>query len=198
MLNGAGRASSSSSPPAIAYYIEGDGVTTGDADAGDNAFVINRTTGEIYVVRPLDRDPPRGRAQWHVVAYARNLSAPPGATVLGYADVVVHLHDINDNVPTFERAVYEASVPENVTEHTRIVQVHANDADEGANAHVVYSIERNQVDDFSRRPLFAIHSDTGWISTGPGCCLDRERRDNYSIQVAATDGGRLKVSVLWV
>lgn len=179
--------------PSIAYYIEGDGVTTG---AG-NAFVINETTGEIYVVRPLDRDPPHGRAQWHLMAYARNLSALPGSNVLGYADVVVHLRDINDNIPTFERPVYEASVVENCNEH-KIIQIHANDADEDNNAQIVYSIERNQVDDFCGRAMFEINSHTGWISTGPGCCLDREKQDNYTLQVAATDGGKLKVSVLYV
>lgn len=172
--------------PSIAYYIEGDGVA--------NNLVINRTTGEIYVLRPLDRDPPEGRPQWRLVACAGNAS--DAGRVLGCADVVVYLRDVNDNVPAFERRVYYANVSENVTQHTEIMQVTAidlDDADESNNGRVEYSIELNQVDEFSGQSLFQIEAHTGVISTG-ACCLDREKKDNFTIKIAATDGGGLKVS----
>ena len=36
-----------------------------DPDQPDQSkFDINRTTGEIYVLKPLDRDEPSGRPQW--------------------------------------------------------------------------------------------------------------------------------------
>ena len=84
---------------------------------------------------------------------------------------------------------------ENATASQNVIQVRAIDSDDpnqNANARVSYSIEQNQVDQHGD-VIFSIESDTGIILTSV-CCLDREQRDNYTIRVAATDGGGLKVS----
>ena len=65
-----------------------------------------------------------------------------------------------------------------------------DDPNEGTNARLKYSIEKNVVNE-SGKPIFEIEEDTGVIKTAV-CCLDREKTPEYSIQVVATDGGGLK------
>lgn len=66
-----------------------------------------------------------------------------------------------------------------------------DDANEGTNARLVYSIEKNVIDEDTGTPIFDIESKTGIIRTAM-CCLDRERTSDYSIQIVAMDGGGLK------
>lgn len=66
-----------------------------------------------------------------------------------------------------------------------------DDPSEGTNAKLVYSIEKNVIEEETGSPIFEIEPDTGVIKTAV-CCLDRERTPDYSIQVVAMDGGGLK------
>lgn len=66
-----------------------------------------------------------------------------------------------------------------------------DDPSEGTNAKLIYSIEKNVIEEETGSPIFEIESDTGVIKTAV-CCLDRERTPDYSIQVVAMDGGGLK------
>ena len=54
----------------IVYFLTGQGI---DPDQPDQSkFDINRTTGEIYVLKPLDRDEPGGRPQWRFTVFAQD------------------------------------------------------------------------------------------------------------------------------
>lgn len=66
-----------------------------------------------------------------------------------------------------------------------------DDPNEGTNAKLVYSIEKNVIEEETGQPIFEIEPETGVIKTAV-CCLDRERTPDYSIQVVAMDGGGLK------
>lgn len=66
-----------------------------------------------------------------------------------------------------------------------------DDPSEGTNAKLVYSIEKNVIEEETGTPIFEIEPETGVIKTAV-CCLDRERTPDYSIQVVAADGGGLK------
>ena len=70
-----------------------------------------------------------------------------------------------------------------------------DDSEEGSNAEIVYSLEKNVIDESTGRPIFSIDSLSGRIETAL-CCLDREKTDSYAIQVVATDGGGLKGNFL--
>lgn len=75
-----------------------------------------------------------------------------------------------------------------------VAEVEATDNDdplEGNNAQLVYSIEKNVIDEASGSPIFAIDNQRGRITTALSA-LDREKTQRYSIQVVATDGGGLK------
>lgn len=67
----------------------------------------------------------------------------------------------------------------------------ADDAIEGTNARLTYSIEKNVIDEKSGEAIFAVHPESGLVRTAL-CCLDRETTPEYNIQVVASDGGGLK------
>ncbi|EEB18272.1 predicted protein [Pediculus humanus corporis] len=173
----------------IVYFLTGQGI---DPDNPANSkFDINRTTGEIFVLKPLDRDQPNGRPQWRFTVFAQDEG---GEGLVGYADVQVNLKDINDNAPIFPQGVYFGNVTENGTAGMVVMTMTAVDYDdpnEGTNARLIYSIEKNVIEEETGSPIFEIESETGVIKTAV-CCLDRERTPDYSIQVVAMDGGGLK------
>lgn len=65
-----------------------------------------------------------------------------------------------------------------------------DDPMEGSNAKLKYSIEQNQVNELGEL-IFSIDEDSGVITTAV-CCLDREQNPEFTIKVAAIDGGGLK------
>nr|CAD7427266.1 unnamed protein product [Timema monikensis] len=176
-------------PLDIVYFLTGQGI---DSDNPANSkFDINRTSGDIFVLKPLDRDLPNGRSQYKFTVFAQDEG---GEGLVGYADVQVNLKDINDNAPIFPHGTYIGNVTENGTAGTAVMTMSATDYDdpsEGTNARIIYSIEKNVIEEDTGSPIFEIESDTGVIKTAV-CCLDRERTPDYSIQVVAMDGGGLK------
>ncbi|QQP57284.1 Uncharacterized protein FKW44_002211 [Caligus rogercresseyi] len=167
----------------IVYFLTGQGI---DPDQPDQSkFDINRTTGEIFVLKPS------GRPQWRFTVFAQD---DGGNGLVGYADVQVNLKDINDNAPLFTQGVYYGNVTENGTAGMMVMTMTATDFDdleEGTNAKLKYSIEKNVIDENTGTPIFEIEEETGVIKTAV-CCLDREKTPDYSIQIVAMDGGGLK------
>ncbi|XP_064106311.1 putative neural-cadherin 2 [Macrobrachium nipponense] len=108
--------------------------------------------------------------------------------------VTLFVKDINDNPPVFPNATMFGEVQENGPIDLSVAVVSAWDADdinEGTNAKITYSIEKNVVHERSGEAIFSVHPKTGLITTTV-CCLDRETTPEYHIQVVATDGGGLK------
>lgn len=117
-----------------------------------------------------------------------------GEGLVGYADIQVNLKDINDNSPLFPQGIYYGNITENGTAGMTVMTMSAVDYDdpnEGTHAKLVYSIEKNVIEEETGAPIFEIEPATGVIKTSV-CCLDRERTPDYSIQVVAMDGGGLK------
>lgn len=114
--------------------------------------------------------------------------------MVGYADVQVNLKDINDNAPGFPNGINFGTVTENGTAGMLVMTMAAVDYDdinEGTNARLIYTIEKNVIEEETGIPIFEIEPNTGVIRTAV-CCLDRERTPDYSIQVVTMDGGGLK------
>nr|XP_053646348.1 neural-cadherin-like [Cherax quadricarinatus] len=158
-------------------------------DPSSNAtFFISPSTGHIYLLRPLDRDAPWGRARWRLWVTATD------GVHEAHAQVHVNVKDINDNAPFFPQDIIDASVLENSeagTEVTRVVATDHDDPRESSNAVITYSVDKNVIDEQSGRPIFSIDAVTGSIRTAL-CCLDREQTPSFVIQVVASDGGGLK------
>ncbi|MPC33527.1 Neural-cadherin [Portunus trituberculatus] len=108
--------------------------------------------------------------------------------------VTLTLKDINDNAPEFPNATMYGQVQENGPIDLSVAVVVARDADdalEGDNARVTYSIQKNAFHETTGDPIFTINSETGLVRTAT-CCLDRETTPQYQVLVAAMDGGGLR------
>ncbi|MEQ2271206.1 hypothetical protein XENORESO_001048 [Xenotaenia resolanae] len=168
----------------LAKDPDGDGITYSiTAGNEEGNFVIDSQKGLIRL-----RSTPLPKLQGleyilNVTATDDNASGGPHP-LTSTARVVVGVDDVNNNKPIFEQCQQyreQASVLENQPAGTFVLQVHAVDADEGANGKVKYGLMHRD----SAMPAFRIHPDTGVIVTARR--FDRERQREYSITVTATD-----------
>ncbi|VVD04616.1 unnamed protein product [Leptidea sinapis] len=155
------------SPPfnnQVRYFIK-----EGDADL----FKINASSGEISLLRTLDRE---SQDEYTLSLVAMDTGSPP---LTGSGTVKVIVQDVNDNSPEFERQSYRTHVKENMLPGTIILNPKAIDKDSGNNAKIRYSL----LGDKSER--FFIDSITGTITTNE--TLDREEWESYYLIVMAQD-----------
>lgn len=172
-------------PQNIVYFLTDQG--TGGKN--ERFFSINSQTGEIFVEKPLDRDQPHGQPQYQFTVYAEDEGGHNG--LVGYADVIVKLKDINDNDPFFPNNVYIGNVSERGVAEQAVMTMQAIDYDdpnEGGNAKLRYAIAQSQVNE-KNEVIFRIDEETGVIYTAVGQ-LDRETNPEYVLKITATDGGR--------
>ncbi|KAM3964103.1 cadherin-related tumor suppressor fat [Aphomia sociella] len=155
------------SPPfnnQVRYFIkEGDG----------DLFKINASSGEISLIRTLDRE---SQDEYTLAVVAMDTGSPP---LTGSGTVKIVVQDVNDNSPDFERQSYKTSVKENLPSGTVILFPKATDKDLGNNAKIRYSL----FGDKSER--FLIDPANGVIFTN--ATLDREERDTYYLIIMAQD-----------
>ncbi|XP_028277727.1 protocadherin-16 [Parambassis ranga] len=139
------------------------------------AFSINTSTGEILVQssRGLDfEDTPRLR----LVVKAATVSST------SFMAINLILQDVNDNLPRFQLQNYVAYMKEAQGYEMPIIQVVAEDVDQGQNGQVTYSIQSS-----SMSGLFKIDPVTGSITTA--AIMDREIFTQTKLVVTATDRG---------
>ncbi|XP_034149297.1 protocadherin-16 [Esox lucius] len=140
------------------------------------AFSISTTTGEISVQSSLGldfEDTPRLR----LVVKAETA----GST--SFMAVNLILQDVNDNLPRFQLQNYIAYMREAQGYDRPIIQVVAEDVDQGQNGQVTYSIQSSG----GMSGLFKIDPVTGSISTA--AIMDREIWKQTRLVVTATDRG---------
>ncbi|XP_054169368.1 putative neural-cadherin 2 [Oppia nitens] len=174
----------------VIYTFNGDGVDLKNQTR--NKFAINSTSGEIYALCALDRDQPFGKPQWKLAVHAKDAKS---GQLVGFADVIINLKDINDNPPFFVNKYFWANVTENGRTDqyvTTVIAIDVDDPYEGNNAKITYNIKDNQVNERGEL-IFGIDSNTGVITTEV-CCLDRELHSQYKIKVIASDGEGLKAT----
>lgn len=146
-----------------------------------NAFEIESNTGIIRVnnSESLDYESPSGPAR-NLVVVAKLDGSP---ALYGYCNVVISLLDKNDNAPRFAQHQYIVNVLEGNTKGEFVVKLSAKDADQGANARILYHIvDGNHDNAFIIEPAFS-----GSVKTN--IVLDREIREMYKLTVIATDEG---------
>ncbi|XP_033949163.1 protocadherin alpha-8-like isoform X6 [Pseudochaenichthys georgianus] len=99
--------------------------------------------------------------------------------------IIVHVLDVNDNMPVFAKDSYAAVLSENSPIGTTIMQVNATDLDDGLNGEVVYSFGKNVNNKL--RKLFDVDANTGEIIVKGQ--IDYEAKDRYEIDIKASDKG---------
>ncbi|CAH0559968.1 unnamed protein product [Brassicogethes aeneus] len=148
----------------IRYFIK-----EGDTDI----FRINASTGEISLLRALDREI---QGEYSLSLVAMDTGSPP---LTGTGTVRVVVQDVNDHSPEFKRQYYHTTVSENSPVGTWVLSPIATDKDIGLNAKIRYNILGDKVD------RFRINQDTGIITTDVS--LDREETDVYFLTLMAQD-----------
>uniref|UniRef100_UPI0037E8DF2B protocadherin-16 n=1 Tax=Semicossyphus pulcher TaxID=241346 RepID=UPI0037E8DF2B len=139
------------------------------------AFTITSSTGEIRVQssKGLDfEDTPRLR----LVIKAETVSST------SFMAINLILQDVNDNLPRFQLQNYVAYMKEAQGYEMPIIQVLAEDVDQGQNGQVTYSIQSSGMSG-----LFKIDPVTGSITTA--AIMDREIFTQTKLVVTATDRG---------
>ncbi|KAG9348456.1 hypothetical protein JZ751_002191 [Albula glossodonta] len=139
------------------------------------SFRISTTTGEIWVQSSTGLDfeeTPRLR----LVVKAETASSS------SYMAINLILQDVNDNLPRFQLQNYVAYICEAQGYDFPIIQVLADDLDQGQNGQVTYSIKSSSMSN-----LFKIDPLTGSITTA--AIMDREIWTQTKLVITATDRG---------
>lgn len=144
-----------------------------------NHFAVDSVRGVVTTKGSIDREL---KDSYTVPVYAiESVDNRECSSKFDVAFVIVQVNDVNDHAPEFKSGVcYPLSVPEN-SETSVIHTVVATDADEGANAEILYSISSGN---FGNK--FSINSRTGEITARS---LDRETQSRFVLQITAQDRG---------
>ena len=143
----------------------------------ESVFNINSTSGEITVLVSLDYELVH---QLNLTVHAKDHGIPP---LDDNASVVINIRDVNDNTPVIDSDfTHNLTLPEDVSQGSRVVKINATDADSGANSNLSFSIVDGNIND-----AFGINSLNGLISTAS--LLDFERVKYYSLNVTVEDHG---------
>ncbi|XP_058433885.1 cadherin-23 isoform X6 [Marmota monax] len=165
-------------------------VTATDADSGNFAFIeyslgdgegtfaINPSTGDIYVLSPLDREK---KDHYILTALAKD---NPGDVASNRREnsvqVMIQVLDVNDCRPRFSKPQFSTSVYENEPAGTSVITMMATDQDEGSNGQLAYSLEGPGME------AFHVDVDSGLVTTQ----RPLQSYERFNLTVVATDGGQ--------
>lgn len=157
--------------------------------AGSNAafFIIDNETGTIQVApeQIIDRE---RIAELKFAVIAEDAPGKPSESRRSSADVILTVLDVNDNAPMFTQKNYSVVIPENASKNTFVLNVTANDPDEGPGGEIHYEF----MNEGDATNLLRINSKTGEIRTR-AALTGKGRSEPYEIIVRAQDsGGRVE------
>ncbi|KAI8521410.1 hypothetical protein Bbelb_011640 [Branchiostoma belcheri] len=157
----------------LVYSIQKASSTPTDLADLIDYFSIDGSTGELSVVRGLDRE------SVHDVTLTIKAVQSDNNVRSAEARVYVVVQDANDNQPQMSADLYQATVVENAPRGTPVLTVTASDKDEGENAVFMYVLEPSDV--------FTIDGSTGYITVSNSSILDRETNNNFTLEVYAVE-----------
>ncbi|CAH8852721.1 unnamed protein product [Trichobilharzia szidati] len=146
----------------------------------------------IKLLKPLDREVYSSYVL-EIIAVDKGLTHQNTGTL----NLYIHVADVNDEVPTFERKQYTFRVSENASPGTLIGQVKAIDMDAGDNSIVRYSIKEVEPYILGNQyniDLFRIDQVSGEIKLYKS--LDREKISEIILRIEAKDNGQPARSTL--
>uniref|UniRef100_A0AC34PUQ4 Uncharacterized protein n=1 Tax=Panagrolaimus sp. JU765 TaxID=591449 RepID=A0AC34PUQ4_9BILA len=141
-----------------------------------NYFSLDTITGEIMLVKSLDRE----MIAQHILKVLIYERLDP--SVSASKTVVVNVLDVNDCPPVFEKNLYFAEIKEDAPVGTTVLSVFAKDLDQNENGKIVYTLEAGNGSEFIQ-----IDSDSGVISIVKK--FDRELMSLIRLNVVASDRG---------
>lgn len=167
---------------AVDNDVGGNGELTYSFTANHTLFTLNSVTGAITSKVSLDRESLVEAGQPTTFSIRVRVHDGGQPQLQDHADVNIHVVDINDSPPVFNRESYQASVSELAQNETLIIRVSATDDDVGDNSYILYSI----VSGNEERRFHIDHVHGQIVLIAP---LDREVTEGYVLRVKARDGG---------
>ena len=156
-----------------------------DIDTGNSndVFAINASTGDIVLEVPaLDREE---ISRYNLTILAIDFGVP---SLTGTTQVIIHLLDLNEFPPVFDRETYTGSIAENTPPLTPVLTINTSDLDYRENATAMYSLVADD-----NQTMFQIAPNSGQVYvTGS---LDFEERSEYNFIVVATDSGPISTQL---
>lgn len=133
-------------------------------------------------------------SKYNLTVVASDKGTPPRTAT---AFLIIHVNDVNDHEPVFEKSEYSAILSELAPSGTYVAGITATDEDSGVNAQIYYAFVSG-----NEHRWFSINSDSGLITTR--AALDREVQGSVELNISARDGGpnpkwaytQLKVTIL--
>ena len=142
-------------------------------DSAGGVFSISSTSGSLYLQESLDRE----QVDTLAITLAATDKGSPQLTT--FLNLTVHVEDTNDHDPAFTQSSYFLTVREDASWGTNLLQVQAQDPDEGSNGEVRYQLNQDGP--------FVVDSFRGVVSVMDR--LDRESESSYMLFVIAMDRG---------
>ncbi|KAL3265830.1 hypothetical protein HHI36_010026 [Cryptolaemus montrouzieri] len=132
--------------------------------------------------------------KYNLTVVATDKGIPPRTAT---AFLIIHVNDVNDHEPVFEKTEYSAILSELAPSGTYVAGITASDEDSGVNAQVFYAFVSG-----NNHQWFSINTESGLITTRT--VLDRELQGTVELNISAKDGGpnpkwaytQLKVTIL--
>ncbi|KAK3549416.1 hypothetical protein QTP86_001411 [Hemibagrus guttatus] len=170
-------------------------INVNDPDSGENGkvdciitdnipFIITSSSSYVFSLR-TDQELDREReAEYNITVTCSDEGVP---SLSSSTSLRLHITDVNDNAPVFERNNYQAYVVENNTPGLSIFTVKASDTDSNQNARVSYILEESTVNGLPLSSYVSVSADSGVINAMRS--FDYEQLKDFHFHVRAQDGG---------
>nr|XP_024431103.2 protocadherin alpha-C1 isoform X3 [Desmodus rotundus] len=145
-------------------------------------FGVDVASGSLVVLEPADREHLCGAKATCVLTYELVLQDP-----LELHNIRVHVLDINDNSPVFPAGDVQLHIPEFLMPGARFTLPNAQDADEGSNGVLSYSLSPSQ---HFRLDMGSRVDGSEYPELVLVKALDREERATHRLVLTAQDRGR--------
>lgn len=136
-------------------------------------FSLDPVSGVLSTSHALDREQ---IASYSLTIVVQDHGSPPRSATMS---VTVQVLDLNDNAPSFAQASYTVEVPEDLPVGALVLQLVAEDPDEGTNGQVSYYLGNESLG------MFQVEPQSGRLCSAQA--LDRERQPSYSFLARAVD-----------
>ncbi|XP_051926208.1 protocadherin beta-8-like isoform X49 [Hippocampus zosterae] len=150
----------------------------------DIPFKIENTINGFYSLLTevdLDRE---SASEYNITVTCSDEGVP---SLSSSVTLTLHISDVNDNAPVFERRSYEAYVVENNTPGLSIFTLKASDADWNQNARLSYILEDSSVNGVPVSSYVSVSAESGIIHAVRS--FDYEQLKEFHFRVRAQDGG---------
>ncbi|TSV15243.1 Protocadherin gamma-A8 [Bagarius yarrelli] len=170
-------------------------IKVNDPDSGANGqvhctvsekapFTITSPSNNFFSLSTEDELDREREAEYNITVTCSDEGVP---SLSSSTSLRLHISDVNDNAPVFDRNHYQAHVVENNTPGLSIFTVKASDADSNQNARVSYILEESTVNGLPVSSYVSVSPDSGVINAARS--FDYEQLKEFHFRVRAQDGG---------